>query len=421
MSKPQIAIIGSGISGLTCLWQLQQDFDITLYEKNQYFGGHTDTHNITVEGQNIAVDTGFIVFNEMNYPHFCKMIEELDIAYQPTDMSFSSSNLASGFEYGFGKGSQLLKNASLFFNGHFRRLFKDLLRFYKQASALDLEHLSTDITLEQYAADSKLSQAFTEDHLYPMAGALWSMTTEEVPKIPLLFVLSFFANHHMLQITGRPAWQTVSGGSNAYIKALRDSSKNTHWKNEAVIAVEGSETGPQSVITATGSHDYDAVIFACHPDQALDLIQQPSNHEQRILSQFEYTDNHMLLHSDKAAMPKKTSFWSSWNVLIGENEQAEKQYSISYWMNLLQTLPVKTPIITTLNPVTDIDPNQVYLERHYRHPKYTIASYQAQQDWPLINQFNRFFCGAYWGWGFHEDGAKSAHRVIENIRSSFAS
>ncbi|MDY7025765.1 MAG: FAD-dependent oxidoreductase, partial [Pseudomonadota bacterium] len=302
MKSKRIAIIGSGISGLTCAWLLNKEFgdlaEVTLFERNDYFGGHTDTHELTVDGQTLAVDTGFIVFNHHNYPRFTNMLDELGVQSRDSDMSFSVSNRTTSFEYHFRGAASLIKNLGLFADQRFRQLFIDLLRFYKLNRDKPLDQIRTQMTLEDYVAHANLSKAFAQEHLYPMAGALWSMSAAEVKDIPLLFALGFFSNHKMLQLAGRPQWLTVQGGSNQYIKSLKARLK-IHWKQEAVQSVKTQASGTgQQVVTTQGEYAFDRVIFACHGDQALSLLSDASAEEQEILSCFEYSDNTMYLHHD---------------------------------------------------------------------------------------------------------------------------
>jgi predicted NAD/FAD-binding protein len=418
----RIAIIGSGISGLTSAWLLHKAHEITIFEKNDYFGGHTDTHAVTIDKQSLMVDTGFIVFNEHNYPLFCKMLKELKVDSQASDMSFSVNNLISKLAYNPSGMLPLLLNVQNLLNPSFRRMFKDLKRFYDQTRDIEISTIANSTTLEQFLAEYNYSQDFKLEHLYPMCGALWSANPLEVPKLPLKFVIGFFQNHKMLQMTERPQWLTVKGGSSAYISALKHQMKAT-WHTKGVTSVN-RETKDIEITTADGSiHQFDHVIFACHADQALKLMTLPTANEKNILGAFSYSPNTMVLHTDRQVMPSRKSNWASWQVRVAKSVNTstsdyQPTYSFTYWMNALQNLKVKSPVLATLNPNGPIDQSKVLVTRHYEHPHFNVSALDAQSLWGEINGVNRsYFCGAYWGWGFHEDGARSAHRVAHHLLS----
>lgn len=415
----RIAIIGSGISGLTAAWLLHQQHEITIFEKNDYFGGHTDTHAVTIDHQSLMVDTGFIVFNEHNYPLFCSMLKELGVEWQASDMSFSVNNLISKLAYNPSGLMPLLLNMRNVFNPSFRRMFRDLKRFYQQTRDLDINLISPTITLEQFLKEYNYSEDFQQEHLYPMCGALWSANTFEVPKLPLKFVLGFFQNHKMLQMTDRPQWLTVKGGSSTYINALKKQMKAS-WLAQEVMSVNREKKDIEIRTTDGSDHDFDRVIFACHADQALKLMTHSTADEKNILGAFQYSPNKMVLHTDANVMPTKKSNWASWQVRVAESDPTTSSthpiYSFTYWMNTLQKLKTNTPILATLNPNYAIDPRKILVTRHYEHPQFDINALNAQSLWSEINGVNRsYFCGAYWGWGFHEDGASSAHRVARHL------
>lgn len=418
----RIAIIGSGISGLTAAWLLHEQHEITIFEKNNYFGGHTDTHQVTIDHQKMMVDTGFIVFNEQNYPLFCQMLKALKVEWQTSDMSFSVNNMISKLVYNPSNLSALLLNAKNIFNPSFRRMFRDLKRFYAQTKDIDVNSILHTMTLEQFLQENNYCDDFKQEHLYPMCGALWSANTLEVPLLPLKFVLGFFQNHNMLQMIGRPTWLTVKGGSSAYINALKKQIK-ANWLTASVISVD-RESAEIQIRTTTHTLPFDQVIFACHADQALKLLTLPSITEKEILGAFRYSQNTMVLHKDDQVMPAKKFNWASWQVRVaassGPNDLINQPtYSFTYWMNALQNLKTKTPVLATLNPNCAIDPRKILVTRHYEHPQFDIAALNAQSQWNVVNGFNRtYFCGAYWGWGFHEDGAHSAHRVANDLIAS---
>ncbi len=411
----RIAIIGTGIAGLTSAWLLHEAHAVTLYEKNDYIGGHTDTHDVRVDGQTLAVDTGFIVFNKHNYPLFCHMLRELGVDWQTSNMSFSVNNLHSKLAYNPSTLGALLLNIQNVLNPRFRRMMRDLWRFYQQTRDINVQRIPHDLTVAAFLDEHQYSADFREEHLYPMCGALWSANHREVAALPLKFVLGFFQNHRMLQITDRPEWLTVRGGSARYVDALRKT-LNVVWENGA-IAVHRTRD-EVTVQTAQGSACFDYVIFACHADQAMVLLDSMTPVEQRILSAFRFRPNTMVLHTDASVMPQAQSNWASWQVRVATDAQtATPTYSFSYWMNRLQNLPTDTPVLATLNPNAPINPDHILITRQYTHPLFDTAALDAQAEWPQINGRHRsYFCGAYWGWGFHEDGVKSAYRVVEHLR-----
>lgn len=418
----KIAIVGSGISGMYAVWKLSKHHQITVFEKENYFGGHTDTHDLWIDHQKVAVDSGFIVFNEYNYPLFTEMLNQLGVEAQNSDMSFSVNNLVTGLQYNPSKKWSLLTRPQNFINPNFRIMLSDLMRFYQENKDIDVAAYEPHLTIEDYLNRNDYSQVFREEHLYPMCGALWSSPVEQVGKIPYKFVVSFFQHHRMLQLKERPQWQTVKGGSASYIQAIQAQCPSIQWKHGAVKQVLRTEDSV-TIVSAQDTEEFDWVIFASHADDTLKLIHQPSAAEQEILGCFDYQDNKMVVHCDTSIMPKRKSQWASWHVHVtaldatkGNRNNDQIHYGFTYWMNNLQNLACKTQVFATLNPNMPISREKVYVERHYRHPVFDKKAIAAQSDWSEINGRNRsFFCGAYWGWGFHEDGARSAERVVAEI------
>ena len=417
----KIAIIGSGISGLYAAWKLSGQHQVTVFEKNIYFGGHTDTHQFQIEGQQVAVDSGFIVFNDFNYPLFSEMLAQLGVEAQSSDMGFSVNNLVTGLQYNPSQKWSLLTRPQNFFNKKFRRMLSDLLRFYSDNKDLSVADYDPELSIEAYLNQNDYSEEFRQEHLYPMCGALWSSPVDQIGKIPYKFVISFFQHHRMLQLKERPQWQTVKGGSATYIRAIQQQCPSIQWKN---LAVDGVTRHDNQVLidTAEGLQIFDWVIFASHADDSLKLLKDPTALELDVLKNFSYQDNHMVVHHDESIMPKQRSQWASWHVHVTPDQSTSTpsepgiHYGFSYWMNKLQNLPCKTQIFSTLNPNMPINPSQILVERHYRHPVFDEKAIKAQSRWQEIQGQNRSsFCGAYWGWGFHEDGARSAARVVEQL------
>ncbi|WP_120429812.1 NAD(P)/FAD-dependent oxidoreductase [Acinetobacter baylyi] len=414
----KIAIVGSGISGMYAAWKLSKHHQVTIFEKNHYFGGHTDTHDLFIDGKHVAVDSGFIVFNQYNYPLFSKMLAQLGVSSQHSDMSFSVNNQITGLQYNPSKKWSLLTRPQNFINQTFRIMIKDLLRFYENNKTIDVDKLDSDMTIEDYLNKNDYSQAFRREHLYPMCGALWSSPVEQVGQIPYKFVIRFFQHHRMLQLKDRPQWQTVKHGSASYISAIQAQCPSIKWQN---AQVKGVQRFDDHVLIETDQEQqsFDWVIFATHADDTLSILKDPTMLEQDILEKFGYQNNRMVVHTDQSIMPNSRSQWASWHVHVTRDRQIQHQahYGFTYWMNTLQNLSCKTQIFSTLNPNMPIDPKRILVERHYRHPVFDSMAIQSQSRWQEINGLQRSsFCGAYWGWGFHEDGARSSERVVQHLQ-----
>ncbi|QPF37372.1 FAD-dependent oxidoreductase [Acinetobacter sp. TTH0-4] len=424
----KIAIIGSGISGLYAAWKLSKHHQVTVFEKNTYLGGHTDTHDLIIDGQKVAVDSGFIVFNDYNYPLFSQMIAELGVKSQSSDMGFSVNNQVTGLQYNPSKKISLLSRPQNFLNSQFRVMLADLFKFYSANKNLNVDDTNTTLSIEEYLNQNGYSEAFRQEHLYPMCGALWSCPIEQAGQIPYKFVVSFFQHHRMLQLKDRPQWQTVKGGSAQYVQAIQQQSPNIEFKNLAVISV--SRLADEVIVkTERDTQQFDWVIFASHADDSLKMLNDATPLEQSVLSQFSYQDNKMVVHSDLSIMPKQKSQWASWHVHVTADQAKsnpkkhipEVHYAFSYWMNKLQNLSCKSQVFATLNPNFQINPQHILVERQYRHPVFNAKAIEAQNLWHEINgQYRTSFCGAYWGWGFHEDGARSAANVVNQLTQLLA-
>jgi uncharacterized protein len=406
----KIAIVGSGISGLYAAYYLGKQHQITVYEANPTLGGHTDTHNIFLAERNYAVDTGFIVFNEHNYRYFCQFLRDLGVASQPSDMSFSVTDASTGLEYNATTMDKLFCQRRNLFRPRFYRMILDILRFYKEAPVL-LENARDDLTLGDYLRQQHYSQAFIDDHILPMACALWSGPPTVVKQFPARYLVAFMANHEMLKTKDRPLWRTVCGGSSTYITAFKQQFSGELRVNCPVQSVSRDKTGV-SVSTADKREKYDRVILACHSDQALALLQDATDGERDILGAMTFQANETVLHTDASLMPKNLKAWASWNALKLDGQQT--RCTVTYYMNLLQNLDAPQPLLVTLNCTDRINPTKILQKRHYHHPVYTPASLAAQKRRGEINGENfTYYTGAYWGWGFHEDGAKSAQEVVD--------
>jgi len=406
----KIAIVGSGISGVYAAHYLSKQHQVTIFEANPYPGGHTDTHNIVLEEQNYPVDTGFIVFNEHNYHHFCRFLSDLGVASQPSDMTFSVSDALTGLEYNATTLDKLFCQRRNLFQPRFYRMVMDILRFYREAPAL-LTSTDDALTLGEYLENHQYSTAFIDDHILPMGCALWSGPAEHLKQFPARYFVAFMANHQMLKTNDRPQWRTITGGSSTYIQAFQRNFKGELRLNCPVQKISRNHQGI-IVKTLSAEQPFDRVIIACHSDQALRLLQEPTQSEVEILGAMTFQENEVVLHTDANLMPRHPKAWASWNALkLDENH---RRCTVTYYMNLLQNLPAPEPLLVTLNCSDRIDPAKILQTRSYHHPVYTPTSLAAQKRRDEINGQNfTYYTGAYWGWGFHEDGAKSAQEVVE--------
>lgn len=413
----RIAVIGGGVAGLYAASQLAKSHEVILMERNPRIGGHTDTHRIDVDARTgpVSIDTGFIVFNPPNYPLFTAWLDELGVESQPSDMSFGVHCEISGLEYNASSLNQLFCQRKNIFRPRFIGMVRDILGFYRQAPQL-LETLDDSVTLGEWLDESTLGESFAQDHLLPMAAALWSSPGQAIRAFPMKYLLEFMRNHDMLQAARRPVWRTVKGGSQRYVEAALRCFRGrviTHCSVEQVKRLPG---GGVRVIAGDLDIVVDQVVIASHADQALAMIEAPTNDERAVLGAFDYQPNETVLHTDAARMPPNRKAWASWNVR--RDREAPDVAGISYYMNSLQQIPGKTPYIVSLNQTDRIDSQRVLVKRNYRHPVYSPASRAAQQRHAEINGTDRiWYCGACWGWGFHEDAVRSSARVVDGLSS----
>ena len=404
----RIAVIGAGISGLASAWMLSRKYAVTLFESQDYLGGHTHTHELELDGQRHAVDSGFIVFNERHYPLLTTLFRQLGVPTQPTAMSFSVRSEASGLEYNATSLDGLFCQRRNLVSRRFWGMLTDLRRFYRQAPAL-LNEASPGPTLGEYLARNHYGAAFRDEHLVPMASALWSSPAATVLDFPAQYLVRFMSNHHMLQLGGRPAWRVVSGGSATYVRALRARWNVEERLNTPVLSVRRSRAAVH-VHTGAGVEQFDQVVLAAHADQSLAMLADASGAECEVLGSIPYQLNETVLHTDASLLPRNRKAWAAWNAFVPRG--GDERCTVSYCMNLLQGLGSAPPLIVTLNRTQAIAPDKILRRMQYHHPVYSHHSVRAQaRRHEIQGRRATWFAGAYWGWGFHEDGLRSAVEV----------
>lgn len=414
----KIAVIGTGISGLGAAWLLRESHDVTVYEKNGYVGGHSNTVDAaTADGQQVPVDTGFIVYNERTYPNLIGLFDTLGVERIKTDMSFAVSADQGRLEYGGTDLWTLFAQKRNIVSPRFHRMVRDILRFYKSAPHLLDDPDCAGLTLGQLLRREGYSQAFVDDHLLPMAAAIWSCPVSTMGAFPAASFIRFFDNHGLLQVNNRPQWWTVKGGSREYVNRIRRDLGSCIMVGTGATAVVRDGSGVLVHDAEGGMSRFDQVIFACHGDEAHALLANKTGQETDILSRFTYQENRAILHSDRNQMPKRRKVWSSWNYLTEHLHGApESSVSVTYWMNQLQSLDTSLPLFVTLNPIRDIDPATVHREFVYDHPVFDQPAMQAQTRLHRIQDAGGvWFCGSYCGYGFHEDGLGSAVAVARAL------
>jgi len=410
--RQRIAVVGSGVSGLSAAWLLSQTHEVVLYEADDRIGGHANTVDVPGTG---PVDTGFIVYNERNYPNFTAMLAHLDVDSIKSQMSFSASLDQGDFEY-CGEGlAGLLAQKRNAFRPRFWTLLRDLLRFYREAPAvLDRPDLQM-LTLDEYLRAQRYSRSFVDDHLLPMAAAIWSSSASDIRAYPLLAFVRFFQSHNLLQIRERPAWRTVKGGSRSYINALLGQFKGQVRLSTPVANIRRDAAGVTIIDQAGQADRFDSVLVATHADQALRMLETPTDDECRLLGAFGYTVNTAVLHADPRFMPRLRRVWSCWNYMAVDQAESAHPLCVSYWMNRLQSLPGRD-LFVTLNPPRD--PEHEIARFQYTHPLFDNAAIQAQEHlWQLQGQNRTWFAGAHFGRGFHEDGLQSGLAAAEAMGS----
>jgi len=413
----KICIVGTGISGLVAARELHPEHEVTVLEAADRIGGHTNTVDVETATGPLAIDTGFIVFNEKTYPHFCALLRELEVDWQDSEMSFSARCESSGLEYNGTNFNGLFAQRSNLLRPGFWRMVRDILRFYREAPAV-LERPDDDTTLGEYLERGRYSRMFVDKHLIPMGAAVWSATPETMRAFPLRFLVQFFHNHGFLQVDERPQWLVVKGGSAEYVRCLVEPFRERIHLNTPVVRVERTTDGVRVHSSKGDEGCFDRVVLATHADTSLRLLADATALEREILGAFEFQSNAAVLHSDTRLMPRRRRAWASWNYHISAPGSGPELPAVTYWMNNLQGLPGKTPYLLTLNRTEAIAPDKVLRRFQYDHPIFSTATVRAQARHAEIDGADGVhFCGAYWRYGFHEDGVMSARAVLQNLNS----
>ena len=413
-----IAIIGSGISGLTCAHLLDSEHNVTVYEKNNYVGGHTATVDIEHKGEKFAIDTGFIVFNNRTYPNFIKLLTKLGVNKKETEMSFSVHNPKSGFEYNGHTINTLFAQRRNLLKPKFWKLIFEIVKFNRLCkSVFHANDFSQAKTLGEFLAKHDFSDFFAEHYILPMGAAIWSTSLQEMEQFELKFFVQFFFHHGLLNIVDRPQWYVVEGGSRSYVTKIIGLLKQPIQLNTDISQVNRKADGVQIIFNNGNIKTFDEVIFACHSDQALGLLGDPSQDEQAILAGIPYSKNQVTLHTDTKLLPKRELAWASWNYRL--DKASDHPACVTYIMNILQGIKSDSTFCVTLNQDAAIDADKIIQSFTYHHPVLNTQSVNAQNQRHLIcGQKNTHFVGAYWYNGFHEDGVKSALDVTKRFGAS---
>ena len=422
----KIAVVGTGIAGMVASWQLHRHHDLTVFEAGPWIGGHTNTVDLGPEHGNVAVDTGFIVFNDWTYPNFIRILNELGVASQPSRMSFSVREEARDFEYNGTSINSLFAQRRNLVRPSFLLMIRDILRFNREALELLAPDAVTSISLGEWLRSKKFGREFVEHYIVPMGAAVWSTGERGMEEFPARYFAEFFRNHGFLSVDDRPVWRVVKGGSARYVERITKGWKQRIRLKTPVLEIKRFA---DKVMVRSAGHEpeiFDHVILACHMDDALKLLSDPTPLEKEILGTFDCTDNVATLHTDTSLMPRRKLAWAAWNHLIRNGSKSKgalgdgsrpDRVALTYSMNILQSLPGPREYLVSLNSDDLISPDQVLARFHYRHPFYTPATVAAQKRWQEISRLDRrtHFCGAGWGYGFHEDGVRSGLAVARTF------
>lgn len=411
----KVAIVGSGISGLTTAYLLNRSCDITLFEKEDRLGGHTATIDVNYKGEQHAIDTGFIVYNDWTYPNFIKLLEELKVKTQETSMGFSVSDESGSFEYAGNNLNTLFAQRKNIVSPKFLTMLRNIVRFNREAERdLREKNITRSMTLGEYLKRNNYSDTFAQYYLVPMGAAIWSASFSAMKKFPVHFFVQFFHNHGLLNIFNRPQWRVISGGSKSYIAPLTESYKDSIVTSANIRAIYRTEGGVHIHFNDGREEFFDKLVLATHSDQALALLADATPEEKEVLGAIPYCENSVILHHDDRLLPKLKRTWSSWNYRILDDH--DRLPIVTYDMNILQGIQSDTTFSVSLNADEVVDPEKIIGKFQYAHPQFSIEAMHAQSRWSDINGVNNtWFCGAYWANGFHEDGVTSALRVAEQF------
>jgi uncharacterized protein len=409
----KVAIVGSGIAGLTAAHHLHPEHDITLFEAGGHVGGHVDTHDVELAGQRYAVDTGFIVFNHRTYPRFTELLAELGVASQASDMSFAVSCRKTGLEYNGTSLNALFAQRGNLLRPSFWCMLNDIMRFNREAPKL-LQHVDETLSLGEFLDQGGYGQRFRDYYIVPMGAAIWSTDPAQMLDFPARFFIRFFINHGLLSVSDRPQWRTIQGGSRRYVERLIAPFREKVRLNTPVRGVT-RHADHVDVHLDQGTQRFDALFLACHSDQALALLADPTPAEREVLSAIPYQANQAVLHTDTSLLPKRRLAWAAWNYLMPDGPGGRVR--LTYDMNILQDLDAPETLCVTLNAGDRIDPRRVIAVRTYHHPLFTRAGIAAQARHREVDGTLRtYYCGAWWGNGFHEDGVVSALDALRHFR-----
>ena len=410
----KIAVIGSGISGLSAAYYLSKKHKVDLFEKEDHFGGHSYTYDIKEDQKIVPVDLGFIVFNEKTYPNLINFFKELKVDYEKSNMSFAVSIKDTKVEYSGKSLGSMFCNKSNIFNFKFIKLILDIIKFYKSAPLL-LTKENEDLTLGDYLEKKKVSEYLKNYHIIPMVAAIWSMPFAKAQDMPLTLFVNFFTNHGLFNLKNRPQWFTVSGRSRKYVSKILPFISGDYFKNYKIRKISRSENNVRIAVGSNEDYiDYEHVVLACHANESLALLEEPTIEEKSILSKFQYVTNTAFLHTDEKLMPKNKSAWSSWNSI---SKQDLTNTCVTYWLNLLQNLKTDKNYFLTLNPIQNIENKNIIKRVIFSHPYFNLENTRLQKNLKMLQGVNRTsFCGSYFSYGFHEDGLKSSLDMIKQLK-----
>ena len=412
--KPlNIAVIGSGIAGMSAAWLLSKKHHVTLFEQNERVGGHTNTVDVIQDGKVMSIDTGFIVYNESNYPNFVELLKFLEVKTQATDMSFSVSLDRGKFEFGSSNVNSFFGQRSNIFKLDFWTMLIDIARFFKVAKKLKNEgSQANNITLGEFLSQGHYGTAFIEKFILPMGAAIWSTKPDDIQNQPAATFIKFFTSHGLLQFRNPIKWRTVIGGSREYVKKITADYSKKIKVDHGVKSIVRNQNGVSLIDTHDGKHFFNHVVIATHADEALKLLSDADKQEIELLGSFRYSNSRVILHSDQSLMPLRKKVWSSWNFL----GSASNGVSVTYWMNLLQSINKKEPYFVSVNPKSEPKSSLLHKSFQYQHPYFNIKAWAAQKNlWHLQGNKNTWFCGSYFGYGFHEDALQAGLAVAEEL------